>query len=149
MNAEKQNFLIPAAIIIAGALIAAGIYFGGVNRGSAGPTTDGRPDPLELEWIRSPISSRTGAPPVYAAKVDTCRNERSRNNDSRRDEEILFFSVHGVIIQNVERDATQELFLYICTLSKSQLSRTFLSSSRHRFKTSLYTPVCKYVFHLS
>ena len=57
MNAEKQNFLIPAAIIIAGALIAAGIYFGGgaARVGDGGVNTG--PDPRELAKNVAPVSN--------------------------------------------------------------------------------------------
>ena len=56
MNAEKQNFLIPAAIIIAGALIAAGIYFGGGAKvGGQNPIAG--PDPRELAKNVAPVSN--------------------------------------------------------------------------------------------
>src|SRR3989338_238282 len=56
MNAEKQNFLIPPAIIIAGALIAAGIYFsGGAKVGGQNPIAG--PDPRELAKNVAPVSN--------------------------------------------------------------------------------------------
>ncbi|MCR4329103.1 MAG: DsbA family protein [Candidatus Roizmanbacteria bacterium] len=58
MKDTKNNFLVPAAIIIAGALIAGGIYFGGGARGTSnqaqGPNG---PSAEELAKNAKPISS--------------------------------------------------------------------------------------------
>lgn len=58
MNTEKTNMLIPGAIIIAGALIAGGIYFSSI-KGSSGNTTDGtdQVDVLELAKNVAPIGT--------------------------------------------------------------------------------------------
>lgn len=58
MNTEKTNLLIPAAIIIAGALIAIGIFFGS-SRGSSGTIPDGADQPNILDLIKNvaPISN--------------------------------------------------------------------------------------------
>jgi len=59
MNTEKTNMLIPGAIIIAGALIAGGIYFSGVKNPSGGSIDDGigQTDILELVKNVAPIST--------------------------------------------------------------------------------------------
>jgi len=58
MNETKNNLLVPVAIIIAGALIAAGIYFGGGLRGTGGqaqvPTG---PSPEELAKNVPPVTA--------------------------------------------------------------------------------------------
>ncbi len=58
MNTEKTNMLIPAAIIIAGALIAAGIYFGVGGATSQDTTGDtGQKNILELVKNVAPVSN--------------------------------------------------------------------------------------------
>ncbi len=58
MNTEKTNLLIPAAIIIAGALIAVGIFFGS-SRGTSGTIPDGANQPNILDLVKNvaPVSN--------------------------------------------------------------------------------------------